>query len=113
METRKISIRTPALLAIGFALLGCGDDGEAGPSGPSIDLDGGGITPLDATSSSDATQAVSDAGAPSGECRGPSGCYSCAPKTNAELLNACAEGCRPFNNAQRLPGFQPGKLPPL
>jgi hypothetical protein len=61
-----------------------------------------------------ANEAGTDAGAaPTGECKGVNGCYSCAPKTNVQLLNACATGCVPFDNAKRLPGYQPGKLPPL
>ena len=57
--------------------------------------------------------AAADAGLPSGECKGQNGCYSCKPTTSVQLLNACATGCVPFDNAKKLPNYRPGQLPPL
>lgn len=41
------------------------------------------------------------------------GCYSCAPKTNAQFYNACpTSGCEPFDNS-KLTAIVDGKLPGL
>src|SRR5690349_7017536 len=64
------------------------------------------------TGSSSATGTGGAGGAPS--CDGPNGCYSCAPKTGTQLLNACTTSqCSPFDNAARLPLYNNGNLPPL
>jgi hypothetical protein len=40
-------------------------------------------------------------------------CYPCAPKTNEQYLNQCSDAeCAPFDNAERIPGFD-GTLPDL
>lgn len=39
-------------------------------------------------------------------------CYSCAPKTNDQYLNACKSGCQPFDNST-LSELKNGQLPPL
>ncbi len=112
-------LRLPVLLT--FALLGaCGDDDEAAPGGINLDaglgadagsqIDGGG-TLLDATIGAD-TGTGADAGS-TDNCKGANDCYSCKPTTNVQLLNSCYEGCQPFDNTKRLPGYEPGKLPPL
>ncbi|HVH43825.1 MAG TPA: hypothetical protein VM925_15840 [Labilithrix sp.] len=43
------------------------------------------------------------------------GCFSCEPTALVDFLNACTEGqCAPFDNAARLPLYEPGKpLPPV
>ncbi len=116
----RMRLRT-ALLA--FALLAaCGDDTDNVPSnGINLDastLDGAtpttdaGGTLLDAALGADAGVVV-DAGS-GASCQGANGCYSCKPTTSVQLLNACAEGCQPFDNTKRLPaGYVPGQLPPL
>jgi len=110
MGTRNNKLWQLAALSIALLAVGCGDDDEAGPSGPILTIDSG--TPsLDG--SLQTPDAAVDAAAPSGECRGANGCYSCKPASNVQLLNACATGCVPFDNSKRLPGYQPGKLPPL
>lgn len=106
MTTRKTNL-THALLALGLALAGCSDDGEAAPTPSLPNLDAGlpGV---------DSSVPQGDAGT-SGDA-GPSSpgqtCFSGKPSTNTQFLNACATGCRPFADT-RLPGYQPGKLPPL
>jgi hypothetical protein len=41
------------------------------------------------------------------------GCFSCAPSDASELLNACTSAeCRPFDNAARIPGFNPSSSGP-
>jgi len=109
MTTRKTQHWTYALFALGLAMAGCSDDGgDPAPSGgPSLNLDSGvgqldsGVTPQ------------ADAGTDAGGSTGPNGCFQGKPTTNTQLLNACAQGCQPFDNATKLPGYQPGKLPPL
>jgi hypothetical protein len=104
MTTRFLT--SLALLTLG--LMGCGSDEESAPTGgPNLILDGG-VPRLDG---GDPT-GLADGGL-TGPCRGQNGCFSCKPANNTELLNACAEGCQPFDNAKRLPGYQPGKLPQL
>ncbi|KYF96680.1 hypothetical protein BE20_41290 [Sorangium cellulosum] len=50
---------------------------------------------------------------PPAGCDGDDGCYSCAPTTNEQLLNACTDAaCRPFDDA-RLTNLRDGGLPPL
>jgi hypothetical protein len=41
------------------------------------------------------------------------GCWSCVPTSDKELLNACTDGCIPFDNSRvtKLPAD--GVLPPL
>lgn len=99
MRTRLLTV----FVLVGASLTACGGDEENGPSGgPSLGIDGG-IPRL-------------DGGDPTGLTDGGSGtCKSQVGKqaSNTDLLNACAEGCQPFDNAKRLPGYQPGKLPPL
>ncbi|AGP33514.1 hypothetical protein [Sorangium cellulosum] len=52
-------------------------------------------------------------GVPPAGCDGDDGCYSCAPTTNEQLLNACTDAaCRPFDDA-RLTNLRDGGLPPL
>lgn len=47
-------------------------------------------------------------------CVGPDGCFSCAPKTDLEHLNACTDAqCSKFDNAAKLPLYDGGNLPPL
>ncbi len=50
----------------------------------------------------------------SGNCTGTDfpNCYSCAPKTNDQYLNACKGGCQPFDNST-LSELKNGQLPPL
>lgn len=50
-----------------------------------------------------------------GSCNDASGCYRCAPQTNVQFLNACADrSCVPFDNASRLRNLTAdGKLKPL
>lgn len=98
---RTLRWTTFALFALG--LLACGSDDESIPSGPNLGVDGG-IPRLDG---GDPT-GLTDGGAP-GTCRSQIG----RGASNTDLLNACAEGCQPFDNAKRLPGYQAGKLPPL
>jgi hypothetical protein len=52
-------------------------------------------------------------GAVSCEPQGEFDCYPCAPTTNEQYLNRCSESaCSPFDNAERIPGFD-GTLPEL
>ena len=47
---------------------------------------------------------------------GPDGiaCYACAPQTGEEILNACGDGCIPFDNRARVPKLSAdGGVPPL
>jgi len=98
-----------ALLALGIFSTACGSDDESAPSGgPNLGIDGS-VPRLDA---GDPT-GLADGGVPTGECKGQNGCYACKPANSVQLLNSCAEGCQAFDNAKRLPGYQPGKLPPL
>lgn len=118
MDTRTSLLRISALLAIASALVACGDDAEKGPTGQvGINLDGGFSPIIDAGLNPDAgAQPQADGGPqqPTGDCKGTNGCYSCKPTKNEEFLNACAQGCVPFDNAARLPGYQAGKpLPAL
>jgi len=76
------------------------------------DVDGG--APVDAGDVDGG--APIDAGAPdAGSCLGTGGCWSCAPTTQVQFLNACTgAGCSPFDNRARLPLLNPdGTLPPL
>ena len=42
------------------------------------------------------------------------GCYAnCLPVVDEHFLNRCTDGCFPFNNAERLPLYVNGELPPL
>jgi hypothetical protein len=127
LKTSKIKARALVLLALGLSASACGDDTEKGPTGNSI-VDGSVFTPsIDAGTPSqpgpstgnqgDATTPTTpvtgiDSGAPSADCKGTNGCYSCKPATSAQFLNACAEGCQKFDNSKRIPGFT-GTLPPI
>jgi hypothetical protein len=126
MDTRKTNLTTYALLAIALAAVGCSDDSERAPSGPSFNLDGGiQPAPLDSGTTG---PVVPGTGAPDS---GPTpvadggttpvtttptatNCFQGKATSNEQLLNACAEGCQKFDNLKRLPaGYAPGKLPPL
>lgn len=94
----------------------CGGDDEVAPTTPDLRIDGGPAASAGIDAGTQPTGSTgADAGAATGgECKGANGCFACKPATSLQLLNACAEGCRPFDNAKRLPGFEPGKpLPPL
>lgn len=97
-------------LTLGLFALGCGgDDGESEPSGgPNLGIDGS-VPRLDG--GTDPTGQVD--GGVTGDCKGANGCFACKPADNLQHLNSCAEGCQPFDNTKRLPGYQPGQLPPL
>lgn len=110
MGTRMNGSLLKALL-LGSMLAACGEDEEDPvPTTPVLPLDAA-VPPLDANQP--AADAAPDAAAPTGQCSGANGCFSCKPSNNRELLNACASGCVPFDNTKRLPGFVPGRLPPL
>ena len=90
----------------------------------------GGGTSTSSTSSTTSTgstttssSSTSTSGAPSCDVDGgidTGGCYDtgsttlmCVAATNSELLNQCAAGCSPFNNAARLKNWDGGALPQL
>jgi hypothetical protein len=131
-------------LTLALSLAACGDDVEDTPpdgGSPLRDLGGdvdgrtsvdAGVdadTPVDAGVDADTPVDAGDAegGAPldagdvdagtpdAGSCTGAGGCWSCAPTTRVEFLNACTSaGCSPFDNRARLPLLNPdGTLPPL
>jgi hypothetical protein len=133
-----------AALTLALALAACGDDDgeDTPPDGgtPLRDLgadagDTDGSTPtdlgVDANTPVDAGDIDSgapvdagdadggstiDAAAPdAGSCLGTGGCWSCAPTTRLEFVNACTSAaCSPFDNRARLPLLNPdGTLPPL
>jgi hypothetical protein len=60
-----------------------------------------------------AAEAAAEAGAP--PCRGPKGCFQCAPTNDLEYANRCTEAqCKPFDNRARLTRLLPdGALLPL
>lgn len=49
------------------------------------------------------------------DCIGDEGCFKCEPTKLVEFLNRCTDGqCVPFDNAARVPLYEPGKpLPPV
>jgi hypothetical protein len=54
-----------------------------------------------------------EGGAANCEPQGDLDCYPCAPTTNEQFLNQCSDAeCSPFDNAERIPGFD-GTLPDL
>ena len=76
---------------------------------------GGGAT---ASSGSSTSTATGTGGGGTGgvppNCDGPSGCYSCPPKTGNQFLNACTNSqCSPFDNVARLPLYNNGNLPAI
>ena len=103
MERVVLTILVVALIVAGVS--GCGGGSEAAPP--------------DATPSSDAgpgDDGAEDAGFDAGgTCLGASGCWSCPPTNEQELLDGCTDvGCLPFNNVTRLPRLSAGgELPPL
>jgi hypothetical protein len=109
MGTRMNGSLQKALL-LGWVLAGCGEDEEDPvPTGPVLPIDA--AVPIDANQPT--ADGATDASVPTGQCTGPNGCFSCRPTSNRELLNTCASGCVPFDNTKRLPGYVPGRLPPL
>jgi hypothetical protein len=78
-------------------------------------------TSLDAGASVAPDSAAADASGPAPDaiatstCRGPNGCYACAPTTDIDFLNGCTDGrCVPFDNKKRLTNLTPeGTLRPL
>ncbi len=96
----------------------------------SATMGSGGGTSTSSTSSTTSTgstttssSSTSTSGAPSCDVDGgidAGGCYDtgsttlmCVAATNSELLNQCAAGCSPFNNAARLKNWDGGALPQL
>jgi hypothetical protein len=79
-----------------------GATGDAGAA-PTAGADGGGSGGVDG----------GEGGAANCEPQGELDCYPCAPKTNEQFLNQCSDAeCSPFDNAERIPGFD-GTLPDL
>jgi hypothetical protein len=45
--------------------------------------------------------------------RGDASCFTCPAQTENELLNACSTSCEPFNNGERIAGFDQPLRPPV
>ena len=92
---------------------GSGGSGTGGSGGESTETGGsggaaGGTEPGTAGSGGEAGGGTENCD-PQGEYE----CYPCAPKTNEQYLNQCSDAeCAPFDNAERIPGFD-GTLPDL
>jgi hypothetical protein len=112
-----------ALASVAFGVPACGgDDNPRPPTSSST-----GDTTSSTTSSTSAgtggsgggTTSTSTSGGTGGgdagpNCDGPNGCYSCAPQTTTQYLNACTNAqCSPFDNVARLPLYNNGNLPPI
>ncbi|HEY6876988.1 MAG TPA: hypothetical protein VI299_03175 [Polyangiales bacterium] len=102
------------IAALALAAVACGDDSDD-EGGVIIKTDGAVPTQIDA--SVDASVPSIDSSVPDSSTpntvKGAPGCFSGVPTTSAQLLNACAEGYREFDNAKRIPGYVKGQLPPL
>lgn len=99
----------PVIGGAGKGGTGAGGTGQGG-SGPG---QGG-------TSNNGGTNAGGSGGGSGGDTQactqppGQHGCSNCPPTDNLGFLNHCTTGyCSPFNNAERLPRYNNGNLPPL
>jgi hypothetical protein len=117
---RRAALFAVLFSAFAIAITACSSESNPKPpdtnfttsSGTSSSATGTGGAGGGSASSSSATGTGGAGGAPN--CDGPNGCYSCPPKTGAQLLNACTTSqCSPFDNVARLPLYNNGTLPPI
>jgi len=120
--------RAASILTLGLALVASGCPREQDEPLTPEDTTGGqetesnetsvgttAVTPGDSTTMVDpSADSTGDSGGV--ECEDPDGCWSCAPTTPTQVLNACTDAtCEPFpDTAERLPLLEPdGSLPPI
>jgi hypothetical protein len=137
--TNKLNLLGLALVIAlsSSALHGCGDDDNESPSGDDGGTAGkggkggsGGKGGAGGKSGAGASAGKGGAGGKGGSggkggaagsdedagmsCEGEKGCYSCAPKSYEQYLNACTDAvCNAYDNSKLKKLGSDGKLPPI
>jgi hypothetical protein len=106
----RVALASFAVLST-FAILACSST-EADPRPPTsfpVDARPPADTAPDGGGDQDADAEPVEAG-----CVAETGCWNCAPTTNAHFLNRCTSSqCAPFDDRARIPGWGGGALPPV
>jgi hypothetical protein len=136
-STRRAAIVAGVIVTIGAAIAACSSDSNPAPPNDFTTSSGSGAgstasssasgtggsesTSTTTTTTTGTSTSTTTSGAGGGgtggappNCDGPNGCYSCAPKTGNQFLDACTTSqCSPFDNVARLPLYNNGNLPAI